>query len=158
MDNKLIITITFTILATGVIAPFTKSIFDKIFVAYNPDPKKISSGIKKSLVFIFAYILPVADLIYLYISNYQVDKFFVLQSSLLLFVIFLNLTIGIIFYILKKVVFPHIYSTLDNQKDAFQSIDTLLAHQKFITSLFIKQAKDEDLTKEILNNTDINKE
>jgi hypothetical protein len=141
MDNKLMITITCTILATGVIAPFSKSIFDKVFAAYNPDPKKISSGIKKSLIFIFAYISPTAHLIYLNISNRQVDKSFILQSSLLLFVIFLNLIMDIIYYILDKIV--------------FKSINVLIDHQKVIISFLVLQGKNDDLTKETLNNTDI---
>ncbi len=77
MDSKLMTTIIFTIIGSGIIAPLSKSIFDKIFAAYNPDPKKINSGIKKILVFSLQYLLPIGNMIYVFKTYKQVDKYFV---------------------------------------------------------------------------------
>lgn len=103
MDSRLITTIIFTIVGSGIIAPFSKSIFDKIFAAYNPDPKKINSGIKKSLVFIFRYILPVAFLIFWYNTYNVVDKLFLFISSFIFSCLFFNIAFDLIIYSRKKI-------------------------------------------------------
>ena len=147
MDNKLIITITLTTLTTGILAPFSKSIFDKIFAAYNPDPKKINSGIRKILIFIFSYIMPTCTLIYLFVTVKKVDKFFVLMTSFMFLVILFNITIDLIFYILDKFVSPRfdiVFKTQIKQEEKFSLLIELIDNHVKLTKDIVDLEKKED--------------
>jgi len=91
MENKLNATTLIIIIVTALFSAFFKSMFDKMFEKIKPDRKKIILTIKKTLIFLFAYIFPTLALINMYINAEKVDKAFVLFSVLLIFVIFLNL-------------------------------------------------------------------
>ena len=106
MDNKLITTIILTIIVSGIVAPFSKSIFDKIFVAYNPDPKKITSGIKKILIFTFRYLLPIANLMFVLIFFKTVDKVFVVTVAFVIASLLFNILFDIFFSFINKVYLP----------------------------------------------------
>ncbi|MBC7628568.1 hypothetical protein [Ferruginibacter sp.] len=102
MDIKIIITAILTFIATGILAPFSKVIFEKIFSAYNPDPKKINSGIKNTLLFALRYLVPIANVIYLYISHKEVDKFLVLTTVFIFSVLVLNISLDMLFKFMDR--------------------------------------------------------
>lgn len=81
MDKSQIITIVITVLVTGIIAPFSKSFFDKTFAVYNPDPKKINNSLKRVFLYISRYCLPFGNLVYVYWTYDKVDKFFVFNIA-----------------------------------------------------------------------------
>jgi len=120
MDKTQITTIILTIIGSGIIAPFSKSIFDKIFAAYNPDPKKISSGIKKILSFTLMYLLPIANLIYIYASHKTVDKYLVLMTVFVFSVLVLNIFLDIFLRFVDKSinVYKSIFDTIKAQQNA----------------------------------------
>jgi len=104
MDNKLITTIILTIIGSGIIAPFSKSIFDKIFSAYNPDPKKINSGIKKILLFTIRYILPISNLVYVYTTHKVVDKYLVFLTAFIFSALILNIILDLFYHFIDKII------------------------------------------------------
>jgi hypothetical protein len=89
MENTDIMKIALAIIV-GIVSAFSKVIFDKIFSAYNPDPKKINSEIKKCLNFIFSYILPILALILLYLKYDKIDKLLILSTAVLCSVFIFN--------------------------------------------------------------------
>ncbi len=89
MENTDIMKIGLAIIV-GIVSAFSKVIFDKIFSAYNPDPKRINSGIKKCLNFIFSYILPILGLIVLYLKYDKIDKLLILSTAVLCSVFIFN--------------------------------------------------------------------
>ncbi|MBA2610944.1 MAG: hypothetical protein H0U95_03165 [Bacteroidetes bacterium] len=160
MDNKLITTIILTIIGSGIIAPFSKSIFHKIFAAYNPDQKKINSGIKKSFVFALRYILPIANLIYVYTTHATVDKYLVLATVFIFSILVINICVD--FY-------GRIINDLYSKKDgAITLLTTLLKKNRGtatetadVIKSFIKiQNKHNELTEKLTdqlkNSLDIN--
>lgn len=98
MDNKLIITMILAIITNGILVPFTKPIADKLWAPYNPDTKKIISGIKKILLFSIRYVLLIIVTINLIIRTESVSKLFVVQICLS----FSLLIISIMFDVMNK--------------------------------------------------------
>ena len=118
MENADIMKIILAVIV-GIVSAFSKVIFDKIFSAYNPDPKRINSGIKNFFSFIFSYILPIVALILLYMKSNEVDKFFILSSSFLFSAFFFNVLYSILLSFMNKLLF-------DKEKSVFNNISTIL--------------------------------
>lgn len=86
-------------------------LYSKYFKHKMPDEKKAISYIKKSLDFIFKYILFVLLIIYSIIYT-EFDKFFFINVLLGFFGIFLGIIMDLINLKIRNV-----YSVLDNKKD-----------------------------------------
>ncbi|MEI2739470.1 MAG: hypothetical protein V9F01_11875 [Chitinophagaceae bacterium] len=120
MDKNIIITIICTFIVTGILAPFSRVIFEKIFAKYDPDIKKINSGIKNSLLFTAKYLLPITNLIYLYVSYKTVDKYLVFLTVFIFSVLVLNVVLDIFFKFAGKSinVYKSIFDTINAQQNA----------------------------------------
>lgn len=125
MDSKLIVTIIVTIIGSGIIAPFSKAFFDKIFADYQPDVAKINLLIRRSVLFTFRYVLPVANLVYIYLTREIVDKYLVLMTAF----IFSVLVFNILGDILVRLV-DNIHSRDIRTIDAVSGIISLLEQQQ----------------------------
>lgn len=115
MDKQQIITIVLTVIVPNILSAFLGVIFNKIFAAYNPDVKKITSVTKKVFLFTFKYILPISNLIYVYIK-FTIDKYFIFITEFLFFVILFNLIIDIVSIPLYKL-FDRIIGILKSQQN-----------------------------------------
>jgi len=73
----------------AIVSAFFNSLFDRMFREYNPDTKKLISIAKKSLLFIFRYILPIVYIILAFIFI-DFNKVFVLVISINITVIAVN--------------------------------------------------------------------
>ncbi len=94
MDKQTIIFLVFTFIVSGIVAPFSKSFFDRIFTTYNPDPKKIVSRLKVVVLFILKYGFPIAGIIYLTIKS-PIGKFYILSMCFYFFIIVFNFILDI---------------------------------------------------------------
>ena len=101
MTKSQIIFNIITPIIIGVVASFSKSIFDRILATYNPDTKKLISYIKKSLIFIFRYMIPIIALILVFIFE-NFNKFFVINISILIFVIIMNIFLDVFSLFINK--------------------------------------------------------
>ena len=136
---------------TGILAPFSRVIFEKIFAKYDPDIKKINSGIKNSLLFTAKYLLPITNLIYLYVSYKTVDKYLVFLTVFIFSVLVLNVVLDIFFKFAGKSinVYKSIFDTINAQQNAhadtakiLKSVaDILKEHFKITTNLIDKSKK-----------------
>jgi len=102
MEIKQIITIIL-IVVSSVTGAFFKSYFDRLFAQYNPDTKKINSGIRKILFFIFKYLIPTGIIIFTFMYFKTVDKYFVFFVCASFFIITMFLFVDILTKILNVI-------------------------------------------------------
>ena len=157
MDSKTIITIICTFIVTGIFAPFSRVIFEKIFAKYDPDIKKINSGIKKALLFIFRYLLPIANLIFVLIFFKTVDKLFVIIVAFVISSLLFNILFDILFSFINKVyltdnksigkIIDRIITVVETQHtgtiDAFKKLADLHKDHLKITETLTDKMKDQ---------------
>lgn len=151
MEKNEIIQIALLILA-GFVSSLSQFIFDKIFSAYNPDVKRIASGIKKFFNFMFSYILPILCLVLLYITYDKVDKVLIFSTAFLFSVLIFN----VLFSILKNVIE---ILKLTNDQELFENIASAIkanyeisvGHNKVIKGMVKSQKKHSNVTEGLLD-------
>lgn len=91
-----------TAIVTGVASAVTRFVLNKSLGPYMPETKKLNSYIKKFLLFIFLYALPIASIIFLMVVPLAVDKSFVFCMVINFFALAVNISVHLHYITLQS--------------------------------------------------------